>query len=127
MEISSISNLDLQKTQTTLESEKSSEKKIEFSIEKGGDTSVKHNSNLIAKTGVSSMNKDGDTLEISEKALSSSKEMSKLNVTDNSSTGTVKMSDASLAKCSKSKLKQLLQAGTISRQQYEKAMKKQNG
>ncbi len=127
MEISSISNLDLQKTQTTLESEKSSEKKIESSIEKGGDTSVKHNSNLIAKTGVSSMNKDGDTLEISEKALSSSKEMSKLNVTDNSSTGTVKMSDASLAKCSKSKLKQLLQAGTISRQQYEKAMKKQNG
>lgn len=127
MEISSISNLDLQKTQTTLESEKSSEKKVESSIGKGGDASVKRNSNLTAKTGVSSMNKDGDTLEISEKALNSSKEMPKLNVTGNSSTSKVKMSDAALAKCSQSKLKQLLQAGTISRQQYEKAMKKQNG
>lgn len=49
------------------------------------------------RTGYTAVSKDGDTLEIS---------------------------DVKLASCSKGKLKQLLQNGQISKQQYEKAMKK---
>lgn len=71
------------------------------------------------------INKDGDTLEISDAA--SKGDTSNKNVTGKlSSVNTgVRMSEAALSKCSKSKLRQLLQNGQISKQQYEKAMKKQ--
>lgn len=59
------------------------------------------------KQDYTAISKDGDTLEISMKSAGN----------------TTKMTDAALAKCTKTKLKQLLSSGQITKQQYEKAVK----
>lgn len=68
------------------------------------------------KEDYATVSKDGDTLTLSENY--------KAEGMQNKDTIALKMTDAVLAKCSSSKLRQLLQQGKISKQQYEKAMKK---
>lgn len=71
------------------------------------------------------VSKDGDTLEISEDTKTGNSKENKHGIAvNNSAKNAVKVTDAALAKCSKSKLKQLLQNGQISKQQYDKALKK---
>lgn len=73
----------------------------------------------------SAVSKDGDTLTLSEKTKNSENSRTKIEAADEKVVAnSTKMTDASLAKCSSSKLRQLLQQGMISKQQYEKAMKK---
>lgn len=80
--------------------------------------------NMSAST-YSSVSKDGDTLELStDKNANHDSAVKTIIKEDVVSTDLVKMSDAALAKCSSSKLKQLLQQGKISKQQYDKAIKK---
>lgn len=64
------------------------------------------------------VSKDGDTLEISGEGGKKNQK------TEASESVRIKLSDAVLKNCSKGKLKQLLQEGRISRQQYEKLMNK---
>lgn len=70
-----------------------------------------------AEEKYTAVSKDGDTLEISKEVHADQ--------TIAADSVTLKMSDAVLKNCSKEKLKQLLQNGKISRQQYDKAMKSQ--
>lgn len=73
----------------------------------------------------SAVSKDGDTLEISETGKN---DKNKVTVTENTDVQNgSQMTDAALVKCSKVRLKQLFQKGKITKQQYEKAMRKQEG
>lgn len=77
------------------------------------------------KADYSAVSKDGDTLTLSERSKDSGNIQTKADAPDGKViASSEKMTDAALAKCSTSKLKQLLQQGKISKQQYEKAMKK---
>lgn len=70
-------------------------------------------------------NADGDTLDITEKKSEAPNESSeKITIVDGTPKHSMnKYSDAMLRKYPKTKLKQLLTYGQITRQQYEKAMK----
>ncbi|MCR4831491.1 MAG: hypothetical protein K5883_08590 [Pseudobutyrivibrio sp.] len=80
------------------------------------------------------ISKDGDTVELSETAESMNdseesddgiiKPKKKIISEGNMKLAKTSISDATLAKMSKAKLQQLLAAGQISRQQYNKAVKK---
>ena len=78
----------------------------------------------VSEKDYTAVSKDGDTLELSEGSANKTSQKVKIAETDENNPAS-RMTDAALAKCSKSKLKQLLSTGKISKQQYEKAMKKQ--
>lgn len=75
------------------------------------------------KEDYTAVSKDGDTLTLSENIKSEGMKLQEIKSADGKVSAT-KMTDASLSKCSGPKLRQLLQQGKISKQQYEKAMKK---
>jgi len=77
------------------------------------------------KENYSAVSRDGDTLTLSENLKSEGTAQKETNTVDgNVIKVAVKMTDAALSKCSGQKLRQLLQQGKISKQQYEKAMNK---
>lgn len=78
---------------------------------------MKDNS-VSGRDNYTAVSKDGDTLEI-DKRLNF-----RVQKTESEAKENLKISDASLAKCSSTKLKQMLQQGKISKRQYDKAMKK---
>lgn len=79
--------------------------------------SIQNNESSAGKSGYSAINKDGDTLEITDDTNSEIGRGIK-------SASAVKLTDAVLTQYSSGKLKQLLSQGQISRQQFEMAMKK---
>lgn len=77
------------------------------------------------KENYTAVSQDGDTLILSEKIKTEGISQKETKGTDGKViTTTVKMTDAALSKCSSQKLRQLLQQGKISRQQYNKIMNK---
>lgn len=77
------------------------------------------------KENYTAVSRDGDTLTLSEKIKAEGIAQKETKGTDGKViTTAVKMTDAALSKCSGSKLRQLLQQGKISRQQYNKIMNK---
>ncbi len=77
------------------------------------------------KEDYTAVSKDGDTLTLSENLKSGGISQKETKTTDGKViTGEGIMTDAALAKCSGQKLRLLLQQGKISKQQYERAMRK---
>ncbi len=97
MEITSLTSQELGTTvqEASLKTEVSEQERM--SARNADIAKIQQNVNYQKRENYTVVSKDGDTLELSDMAL---------------------------AKYSKSKLKQLLQNGKISRQQYEKAIKR---
>ena len=129
MEILNVSKQDVQTVSASFAEAKTGASKAENVQSKKESVEVMQNKfNKTGKDNYAAVSKDGDTLEISENSKNNEGDSSKIIINeDNNKKSEVRMTDAALAKCSKVKLKQLLQNGEISKQQYEKAVKKQKG
>lgn len=125
MEIKNISSAETQATMSVGKLEKTGQMgeeklKSQNTSEKTEGQKVDNMSDSI----YSSVSNDGDTLELSTDKNANHDSGAKTIIKEGTaSTDSVKMSAAALAKCSSSKLKQLLQQGKISKQQYDKAIK----
>lgn len=91
-----------------------------------GETDVGNGMNNIQniKANYSAINKDGDTLELSAEKESTAVDGKVVIEESKDSLDMSHFSDASLKKCSKARLQQLLASGKISRLQYDKAIKR---
>lgn len=121
MEINKLSEQKVHVISESAMSEKAEETKTEQPEKQEGV--MKRENEITLKKDYTAISKDGDTLEITEKP-GIDKCDSKLAMMENSSTSPAHMSEAALAKCSKNKLRQLLLNGQISKQQYDRVMKK---
>lgn len=76
------------------------------------------------KEDYTAISKDGDTLQLSGEQKSNEDMPKRMTVSERKETTyRLRLSDAAISKYSSGKLKQLLQRGQITKQQYEKAIK----
>lgn len=125
MEISNVA-VTSQQTSSEVNALSHPEQKIAEAERNNGDKEAQamvKNSTDGLKEDYTAVSKDGDTLTLSENIKSEGVKHQEIKSVDGK-VRAVKMTDAALSKCSGSKLRQLLQQGKISKQQYEKAMKK---